>query len=731
MRNKEFVSLLLISIFTIMTFSFIHCSKADQIKKEDSAYLKEYEKRTGLKAEYISYETFSKGIAPRDYKKHAGAAYKPSYNEDSAIPVQCWIETSYGTQNACKYCHTNYLAGIKHGNNFPIAEDQILYSFPSPNLNKVNWRNVIYPQEIIQRLKEENIKIPEPDDPENFEYVRTDNWRGAYTKARPGSDDSWNNLANRDSDFQLFPALNPDNLFPYSEENPTNGGLHGYVDQEGFIRNKKGVHTGWRAVNFFPYAIFTPFTGSVSGIYIRLPEEFMTQGGKIDIEIYKNNLDLLEKNIKNAEMDSAFYYGDAAKIKVQKGFYPVGTEFAHPLHYVDLNADGEKGHDLDGVKGTRDIDYEFPGTRAKRVKEIRYMYKWKEVTLEDIGESEEGESEEIPQVIGKEWKGWIDNDAGWILAAYIEDRKGELRPQTTEELLQCLGCHSSVGNTVDAVWSFQRKLPGKIGWQEMNYGFYKKSEPHKTSLQDFYNENAGMGELEYFYYTVVGADLFGVMPEEIKTELTQYAQENNLKKMLKLKNELQDVFDDEKLKTTEQKKRKEILNERAQIMRHYALSRSYLYFDQKSGLSCIKGNIFYPAESTMLRNIVGYRRIVLDQSFNLGKNVFGTQPGHVPFTFRSDGTVLDGERKVIPLGQVINSRPWDEEGVGTTPTGIVKVNEEGKPVDEKGNVVDIEKNPEEAVGHVSKGGTFETKYNPILTDKPVRKKQGEGKKGGE
>lgn len=362
MHNKIFFLLLLTSIFTIMAFSLIHCSKVDKIKEEDLVYLAEFEKSTGLKAEYISYENIIKGVAPPDYKKYTGASYKSSYNEDPAIPAQCWIETSYGTQNACKYCHTNYLTYIKHGNNFPIAEDQILYSFPSPNLNKVNWRNVIYPQEIIQRLKEENIKIVKPDDPENFEYVRNDNWRAAYEKARPGNDDSWNNLSNKDSDFQLFPALSPDNLYSYSEENPTDDGLHGYVDQEGFVRNKKGEYTGWRAVNFFPYAIFTPFTGSVSGIYIRLPEEFMTQRGKIDIEIYKKNLDLLEKNIKNGEIDSGFYYGDAAKTKVQKGFYPVGTEFAHPLHYFDLNADGEKGHDLDGVEGNRDIDYEFPGT---------------------------------------------------------------------------------------------------------------------------------------------------------------------------------------------------------------------------------------------------------------------------------------------------------------------------------------------------------------------------------
>jgi len=528
-------------------------------------------------------------------------------------------------------------------------------------------------------------------------------------------------LSHADSGFQLFPALNPDDLFPFSEDDPTDEGLHGYVDEGGFVRCNKNKYTGWRAVNFFPYAIFTPLTGSVSGIYIRLPEKFMTMNGELDLEIYKKNLKLLEQNIKNEEIGSQFYHGDAQDVAVKKGFYPVGTEFAHPLHYVDLNADGESGEAIDGVKENKGFDYEFPGTRSKRVKEIRYMYKWKEVSLADIGPKESGE--EMPRLIGKEEKGWIDNDAGWILAAYIENRSGELRPQTSEELLQCKGCHSAVGNTIDAVWSFQRKLPGELGWREMDYGHYKKTEPQKTCLQDYFNANAKRGRLEYFYYTVAGADLYGIMPEEIKSELKNYAQEHKLLAQLGLKNSLQDIFDDEKLKMTGKEKRKEILRERARIMRHYASSRSYLYHDPESGKDYIKGNIFYPTQETMRANITGYRRIVLDQSFNLGKNVFGTQPEAIPFTFRSDGNVLDGEGKIIPVGSVIYSRPWGNDGVGMTPTGIVMVNEERLPVDEEGNVVDVEKNPEKAIGHISKGGTFETHYNPIIKAEPVSKKK--------
>ena len=156
-------------------------------------------------------------------------------------------------------------------------------------------------------------------------------------------------------------------------------------------------------------------------------------------------------------------------------------------------------------------------------------------------------------------------------------------------------------------------------------------------------------------------------------------------------------------------------------MRRFASRRAYLVHDPDTDADYINGKIFYPSPATALANIAGYRRIVLDQSFNLGKNVFGTQPGSIPFTFRSDGEVLDAERRPIPAGDVIESRPWGEDGVGITPTGIVRVDAEGRPVDIDGRPVDIEIYPEHAVGHVSTGGTFQTRYNPILSDQPVRK----------
>jgi hypothetical protein len=154
-------------------------------------------------------------------------------------------------------------------------------------------------------------------------------------------------------------------------------------------------------------------------------------------------------------------------------------------------------------------------------------------------------------------------------------------------------------------------------------------------------------------------------------------------------------------------------------MRHYATQRAYLSPDPASGERFIKGTIFYPTMETMKANIAVYRRIVLDQSFNLGKNTFGSQPDAIPFTFRSDGTVRNIDGKRIPLGAVIEGRPFGPDGVGVTPTGLVRVDSAGNPLDAGGRPVDVTVHPEKAAGHVANGGTFDMLYNPIITGRKV------------
>jgi len=662
----------------------------------------------GISAKAIRLADFHEGIEPEGFLERSGSSYKPSYNEEPSIPAQCWIETGYGTQNACLYCHTDSLESRKHGNAFPLAEDQILYSFPTPDLNKVLWRNTIFPHEIDARLEKAGVSVPDIND---VLYVRRDNWMPAFNQARPNDARGW--LNDKSRSFVLFPALNPRHLFPENEQNPTSDGAHGYVDKDGFVRDEKAQPTGWRAINFFPYGIFTPLSGSVSGIYIRLPEPFRTDQDKPSPSKYKKNLELLEKNIKDRSYEESHYYGDASNTRVKKGFFPVGTEFAHPLHYVDLNADGENGARVDGVVENKGTTYEFPGTRSKRLKEMRYMYKWKEVDLQDI--DEEAHYEEY--VVGNEGQGWVDNNAGWLLAGFIEDRQGELRPQTTEEMMQCIGCHGKVGNTVDSVWSFQRKHPGDKGWREMDYGAYDSKNPRKSDLMDYVHEGSGMGELGLFYHVVVGADLYGILPTEIADALRVFAADKA--GSLELKHDIDVILDDYRLKGMGKNLRKEHLLERQKVMRAFVADLAYLSHDQKTGSLRVKGNMLYPSKETMKSNIQLYRKIVLDQSFNLGKDVFGSEEEHVPFTFRSDGTVKNAEGRIIPVGEIITSRPYDKEGKGITPTGIVAVNEDGEPTDAEGNVVDIETEPEKTLGHISTGGTFYTMYNPILNDTPI------------
>ncbi|MDX9769471.1 MAG: hypothetical protein RBT19_03865 [Tenuifilaceae bacterium] len=714
MKLPKQVHVVLGSLLIFTALGFYTCGSMAKMEED----LIEGLRQKGLVAEVISAENFYKGVAPGMFHEVSGAPYKPSYNEEPEIPAQCWIETGYGTQNACKYCHTDYLAEVKHGNNFPISDDQETYSFPSANLNRILWQNIIYPHKIEERLLAEGIDIPSADD---VAYVRVDNWQSAFNAARGNGSNSWLNIHSQNPNFVLFPALNPNHLFPCNPQNPTNYGANGYIDSQGFVKDEGDRHTGWRAVNFFPYAIFTPLTGSVSGIYIRLSEEFMTNGGVFDVEVYKQNLELLEKNIKNQKLDTKNYVGDASKVKISKGFYPVGTEFAHPLHYVDLLADGEVGKEVDGVLGDgAKVQFEFPGTRSKRVKEIRYMYKWREVGLDDIGEDEEEEDEGdgFGQYIGKEGQGWIDNEAGWILAAFIENRQGELRPQTTEELAQCLGCHSKVGNTIDAVWSFQRKLPALEGWADMNYGKYSSSKPNETKLQDYLYQETGMGEQGYFYHSVVGADLYGVMPAEIRLELVEYAQTVDLQKELGISYDVNEILNDEALKLMERSKRKPLLLARQKLMRHYSKSMEYLAYSQADDNYYIKGNIFYPLEETMKANIQGYRKIVLDQSYNLGKDVFGSEADHIPFTFRSDGTVLDENNQLIPVGEVIYSRPYNADGEGITPTGIV----EGDVYNADGQLVKDVSEEDRIAGRLLYGGTLDKYYNPILSGVSVRRR---------
>jgi len=132
---------------------------------------------------------------------------------------------------------------------------------------------------------------------------------------------------------------------------------------------------------------------------------------------------------------------------VRRYSYPAGTEFLHPVHYVDPDA---------------------PELRATRLKELRYARKETGIDAESVRlhYGEEAREQEIggrPHYSGNAYTGQ-GNDFGWVLQGWIEDAQGRLRLQTREEQLYCMGCHTGLGITVDQSFSLPRKLPGAEGW---------------------------------------------------------------------------------------------------------------------------------------------------------------------------------------------------------------------------------------------------------------------------
>jgi hypothetical protein len=620
-------------------------------------------------------------------------------NPYSHIPAQCYIETSHGAQNACQFCHTNGVYELGLGNNLPqagaeprLGNLQLEYSFaphrPFEPLSVVNpWENTLKPEKLLAAVRALGQDPHAWGASEVASYVRQDNWSAAFSQ-RPGSAKDWDSAVNHP--MRLFPGLAPADLPAQAD-----GFVRSPQASRGYFKDDAGWLTGWRAVNFMPYGIFTPMTGSVSGIYIRLPQAFMRDAsGQFNLGVYQRNLDLLERAIQDrlTPADGQRFTGQAHKVPLRRGEYPVGTEFAHPLHYVDVAADGSRP----------DIS-RFPGTRAQRVKEIRYMMKWKDFHHADFrpGEKEEG----LP-VYGHATQGWVDNGVGWYLAGYIEDALGSLRPQTPQELTQCIGCHSGVvrteqspsftsgtGNTVDSTWAMARKWPGSAGWREMDYLGYQavantsaQATPGQAKMGDPFNRGEGKGELRYFLDNVVGASLYGDMPAAIERYLAQT-----------IRTQRGYSADWPTINTRSPQAFTESQTLRQRLMRDLTARGEHLNAHGR-----VRGALLYPPMTDALAGASRYRQVVVSQRYHLGKDVFPTTP--VNFTYLRDSlnsfTHLDGQ--TYHQGEVITDRSVHRSNpaadiylVGNVPTLI----------DEKSDF--------------AQGGTYNPRYVPLLST-PLR-----------
>ena len=267
------------------------------------------------------------------------------------------------------------------------------------------------------------------------------------------------------------------------------------------------------AFSYKPFpSTFWPTNGSTDDVMIRLPEPYRSdKHGKTSLDVYKANLAILEANIKGvkhigtlpvdetrigADLDGdgklgtareihnvSSWVGAAEPLYMEAHLYPEGTEFLHTVRYIGIEEDG-------GI------------TVSTRMKEVRYSRKAKAYSKPMYArkydlEAMEKEAGNLPAYLDLGQYG-LDNGNGWAIHGFIEDRKGRLRALTYEENFSCMGCHNSVGSTIDKTFSFPRKPDGAQGWGYINL----------KGMPDAPNKGESVGEIATYLARVGGGSEF-------------------------------------------------------------------------------------------------------------------------------------------------------------------------------------------------------------------------------
>lgn len=435
---------------------------------------------------------------------------KKLYSKTAYIPSQCYTKTTNSANenilhNPCFSCH------VKNKEpNFTLMDDDLQEGYDFPGLALKNpWLNL---------FKDRSKEVSKISDEEILKYIREDNYK--------------------DENGQIILKSKLENLNKDWDFNE-NGKWDGYIpdinfnfDAQGFDKTNDDKYTGWRAFAYQPFlGTFWPTNGSTDDVLIRLSKEFQSdENGNFDLEVYKINLLIIEALIKqktlqtdeidekkygvdlnqNGKLDiatqivfnwvkpkydaktkkihdfSMSYVGmakkllDENKIKIAPGLYPVGTEFAHTVRYIDF--DENKNIKM-----------------ASRLKEFRYSkkHKWNTYAqLNNLGLADIKERHDFPDrldiYLGDIETG-LGNKRGWYYQGFIEDKKGDLRPQSYEENLSCMGCHSNVGVIADSTYVYQRKL------EKGSYldGWYHWTQKDMRGLKDRSSIN---GDTEYVRY---------------------------------------------------------------------------------------------------------------------------------------------------------------------------------------------------------------------------------------
>lgn len=378
-------------------------------------------------------------VIPPNLNEHPVATV---YNREAIVPPQCYTKT-VAYYNPCYTCHQDAKPGRENLMN--DADLQEAYSFSDLGMTNY-WKNL---------FEDRTARVAAITDEAILDYVGTDNYSELPKRLREVGFQGW------------LPDLG--NLHLAAEA----------FDDEGFA--KDGSH--WVAYSYKPFpSTFWPTNGSMDDVMIRLPENFRTdREGRYQRAVYQANLAIMEANIKGVTAigcppldenevgrdlngDSRLsvinrittvnsYVGAAESIFVDPHLYPQGIEFAHTVRYLGLSPDG-------------DI------VPSRRMKEVRYMKKWRAFSKPVYArqyqlEAFEKEAGNLPGYQNLGFWG-LDNGSGWSLQGFIEDSEGRLRANTYEETLFCMGCHNSIGSTIDKTFSLARKVDGAAGWGYLN-----------------------------------------------------------------------------------------------------------------------------------------------------------------------------------------------------------------------------------------------------------------------
>lgn len=400
-----------------------------------------------------------------------------TFNREAIVPPQCYTRTE-GQHNPCYVCHQNPLP--QRENTMTDGDLQIDYSFSDLGMTN-HWKNL---------FEDRSARIDKIADDDIRRWVDQDNYSELAQRLRAAGFTGWiPDLAGLERAGDAF-------------------------DDEGFAKDG----SLWVAFNYKPFpSTFWPTNGSTDDVMIRLAKPYRSDArGNYSRDVYRANLAITEANIKGvdsvavapiderivgSDLDGDGKYASAQRVLRATGYvgaakgyfmdlhlYPGGTEFMHTVRYLGVTPNG-------------DI------TLSRRMKEVRYMLKAQSVPRFALAESyrEEGYSKDAGYLPGYTRLGdkGLDNGMGWAIQSFIEDRHGRLRAATYEENLFCMGCHNSIGSTIDKTFSFARKIDGTDGWGYIDL----------KGMPDAPNVGETAGEIATYLKRVGGGSEFRNNPE--------------------------------------------------------------------------------------------------------------------------------------------------------------------------------------------------------------------------